>query len=89
MSHMSHNFCALRTPQNFFCTQHVQFGVSVAKNRARNAMEFPSTAVPMGLGDDGVPVGIQVISLPGNDELTISVAKGLAKDGVAICLAPG
>ena len=30
----------------------------------RNAMEFPATAVPMGLSA-GKPVGVQIISLPG------------------------
>ena len=37
-------------------------------------MEFPATAVPMGLAD-GCPVGLQVVALPGEDEMTISVAR--------------
>lgn len=53
-----------------------------------NAMEFPSTAVPLGL-HKGLPVGVQIVSLPGNDELTISVATQMAKAGVARCFVPG
>eukprot|EP00435_Cladocopium_sp_Y103_P071378 s163_g37.t1 len=45
-----------------------------------NAMEFPSTAVPVGL-HNGLPVGVQIVSLPGNDELTISVAMQMARAG--------
>ena len=51
-------------------------------------MEFPSTAVPLGL-HKGLPVGLQIVSLPGNDELTISVATQMARGGVAQCFVPG
>ena len=52
-----------------------------------NAMEFPATAVPMGL-HKGAPTGVQLVSLPFNDELTISVALKLAEARVAQCLVP-
>lgn len=52
-----------------------------------NAMEFPATAVPMGL-HKGAPTGLQLVSLPFNDELTISVALKLAEAQVAQCLVP-
>ena len=44
-----------------------------------NVMEFPSTQVPMGLDDDGLPTGLQIISTPGNDHLTIAVALELER----------
>eukprot|EP00439_Symbiodinium_sp_Y106_P079431 s981_g18.t1 len=53
-----------------------------------NALEFPATAVPMGLSA-GKPVGVQIVSLPGKDELTLSVASLLANTGVARCIPPG
>jgi fatty acid amide hydrolase 2 len=39
-----------------------------------NVLEMPSTAVPLGLGKGGLPLGIQVASAPGNDHVTIAVA---------------
>lgn len=44
-----------------------------------NAMGFPSTSVPMGLNADGLPLGLQVITAPGNDHLSIAVANALEK----------
>jgi len=45
-----------------------------------NAFEFPSTQVPLGLNDKGLPIGLQVISRPGNDKITIAVALALEKE---------
>ena len=45
-----------------------------------NVMEFPVTQVPLGLDRDGLPLGVQVVSIPGNDHVTIAVAKALAED---------
>lgn len=42
-----------------------------------NVMQFPSTQVPLGLDDDGLPLGVQVIGPPGKDHLTIAVAMKL------------
>lgn len=53
-----------------------------------NAVEFPSTAIPLGLHNGG-PVGAQIISTRGQDELTLSVAMALAQAGIARCVAPG
>lgn len=39
-----------------------------------NVMQLPSTQVPMGLDDQGLPLGVQVIGPPGKDHLTIAVA---------------
>ena len=45
-----------------------------------NVLEFPVTQVPLGLNDQGVPLGVQVVGAPGNDHLTIAVAKALDQD---------
>ena len=39
-----------------------------------NAMEMPVTQVPLGLNRAGLPLGVQVIGVHGNDALTIGVA---------------
>ncbi len=44
-----------------------------------NALELPVTQVPLGLGRQGVPLGVQVVSGPGNDHLTIAVALELER----------
>ncbi len=44
-----------------------------------NVMGFPSTQVPLGLGRDGVPLGVQVVAAHGNDHLTVAVARHLER----------
>ena len=44
-----------------------------------NVMEFPMTQVPLGLNDEGLPVGVQVGARHGNDHLTIAAALELEK----------
>jgi fatty acid amide hydrolase 2 len=44
-----------------------------------NVLEFPVTQVPIGLDKNKLPLGIQVVGLPGNDHLTIAVAMELEK----------
>jgi fatty acid amide hydrolase 2 len=44
-----------------------------------NVMEVPVTQVPLGLNDAGVPLGVQVVGVHGNDHLTIGVALELEK----------
>lgn len=44
-----------------------------------NVMEFPVTQVPLGLNEEGVPLGVQVAAVPGNDHLTIAVALELER----------
>ncbi len=44
-----------------------------------NIMEFPVTQVPLGLNEKGLPLGVQVAAIPGNDHLTIAVALELEK----------
>ncbi len=44
-----------------------------------NVLQFPVTQVPLGLNAQGLPMGIQVVSRPGNDHLTIAVAQALEK----------
>jgi fatty acid amide hydrolase 2 len=44
-----------------------------------NVMELPATQVPLGLNDKGLPLGVQVAGIHGNDHLTIAVALELEK----------
>lgn len=44
-----------------------------------NVMELPSTAVPLGLGAEGLPLGVQVIGTNGRDDVTIRVAMELER----------
>lgn len=44
-----------------------------------NFLEFPVTQVPLGLDDDGLPLGAQVAALPGNDHMTIAAAMELER----------
>ena len=42
-----------------------------------NVMELPVTQVPMGLSGNGLPLGVQVAALEGNDHMTVAVAMAL------------
>lgn len=44
-----------------------------------NVLGMPSTQVPLGLGDGGLPLGVQVAAVPGNDHLTLAVAQELER----------
>ena len=44
-----------------------------------NALKFPVTQVPLGLNSAGLPVGLQVVSLPNRDRLCLAVARELEK----------
>lgn len=44
-----------------------------------NVMELPVTQVPLGLNKDGIPLGVQVAGIHGNDHITIAVAMELEK----------
>ncbi|XP_030768157.1 fatty-acid amide hydrolase 2-A [Sitophilus oryzae] len=44
-----------------------------------NVLKFPVTQVPMGLGKEGLPLGIQVVAAPYQDRLCIAVAKELER----------
>ena len=37
------------------------------------------TQVPLGLTDDLLPIGVQVVAAPGNDHVTIAVARELER----------
>lgn len=45
-----------------------------------NVMELPVTQVPLGLNKKGLPLGVQVAGVHGNDHLTIAVALELEKE---------
>jgi fatty acid amide hydrolase 2 len=61
------HYAPMLTPFDFVCT-----GLF-------NVLEFPSTVVPMGFDDDGLPVAVQVIGRRGNDTLTIGMAEHLER----------
>lgn len=42
-----------------------------------NVLGFPSTQVPLGLNQNGLPLGVQVVAAPGRDALSIAVAQRL------------
>ncbi|WP_437737930.1 amidase [Sorangium sp. So ce1335] len=44
-----------------------------------NVMEMPATQVPLGLNAEGLPLGVQVASIHGNDHVTIAVAQHLER----------
>ena len=44
-----------------------------------NAMELPSTQVPLGLDHEGLPLGVQVVGVHGDDHRTIAVALELER----------
>ncbi len=46
-------------------------------------MELPCTAAPLGLGAQGLPLGVQIVAGRGKDSRTIAVAMALQKHGVA------
>lgn len=39
-----------------------------------NAMDLPATAIPLGLNDDGLPLGVQAIAAHGQDHVAIATA---------------
>ena len=45
-----------------------------------NTLEFPVTVLPMGFGADGLPLGVQVAAIRGNDHVTCAVASALEQD---------
>jgi fatty acid amide hydrolase 2 len=44
-----------------------------------NVLELPVTAAPMGLGAEGLPLGIQIVASRGQDHLPIAVAQALER----------
>jgi fatty acid amide hydrolase 2 len=50
---------------------------SFAYTAILNVAELPATQVPLGLDPYGLPLGVQVAAAPGNDHLTIAVARHL------------
>lgn len=44
-----------------------------------NVLELPATAVPLGLDEHGLPLGVQIVAAPGQDHLCIRVAQALER----------
>lgn len=53
---------------------------SFAYTAILNVAELPATQVPLGLDATGLPLGVQVAAAPGNDALTIAVARHLERE---------
>jgi fatty acid amide hydrolase 2 len=45
-----------------------------------NAMQMPSTQVPLGLNAQGLPLGVQVVAVHGRDHVSIAVARVLEEE---------
>ena len=54
-------------------------GVDVSFCGVFNVLGLPSTQVPVGFNSEGLPIGIQVISVPFNDRLCLETAAQLEK----------
>jgi fatty acid amide hydrolase 2 len=61
------HYAPMLTPFDFVCT-----GLF-------NVLELPSTVMPIGFDDDGLPVAVQVIGRRGNDHVTVAVAAELER----------
>ena len=44
-----------------------------------NALGFPAVSVPVGLSESGLPVGVQIIGRPGEDETALAAAAMIEK----------
>ena len=44
-----------------------------------NVLELPVTQVPMGLNQDGLPTGVQIVAAHGHDHRTICAAQHLER----------
>ena len=45
-----------------------------------NALGFPAVAVPLGLSADGLPLSLQIVGRPGEDEVALDVAAMLERE---------
>lgn len=47
-----------------------------------NLLGFPAAVVPQGYSDDGLPIGVQIVGRPWEEEVVLAVAGALEKAGV-------
>jgi fatty acid amide hydrolase 2 len=45
-----------------------------------NVMHLPATQVPLGLGSEGLPLGVQVVAGLGRDHVSVAVAQHLERE---------
>ena len=45
-----------------------------------NVLQLPATQVPLGLGDEGLPLGLQVVAGPARDHVSVAVAQFLERE---------
>jgi fatty acid amide hydrolase 2 len=53
-----------------------------------NALALPVVQCPMGLNVDGIPLGVQIVSAPGNDRLLIDIAREIERAFGGWCTPP-
>eukprot|EP00943_MAST-04B_sp_MAST-4B-sp1_P002260 g2260.t1 len=64
--------------------------LDVSNTCIMNALEYPSTSIPLGLSkNNGMPLGVQCSSTQGNDHKTIAIAMLLQEIGIAYWSCPG
>jgi fatty acid amide hydrolase 2 len=62
------HYAPLRAPFQFVYTAIV------------NVMQLPATQVPLGLGAEGLPLGVQLVAGPGRDHVSVAVAEFLERE---------
>ena len=45
-----------------------------------NVMQLPATQVPLGLGAEGLPLGVQIVAGPARDHVSVAVAQQLERE---------
>jgi fatty acid amide hydrolase 2 len=45
-----------------------------------NVMHLPATQVPLGLGSEGLPLGVQIVAGPARDHISVAVAQLLERE---------
>ncbi len=59
--------------------QALRLALPFAHQGIFNVLHFPATQVPLGLNHEGLPLGVQVVSRPGNDHVTLALALELER----------
>ncbi len=73
------SFTCTAPPHKVPARRILKYSLASAYTSIFNVFEFPSTQVPLGLDTAGLPLGVQVVSRPGNDHVTIAVAMELER----------
>ncbi|KAK4299337.1 hypothetical protein Pmani_028379 [Petrolisthes manimaculis] len=66
-------------PRHYYHNEILTNALDVSHTALFNATEMPGSAVPLGLDNEGMPLGVQVVALPDDDHLCMAVAEALEK----------